>query len=152
MLVRFNLLKNQIYQLIYWRFLFLTYVRIVLLACSYLNLSKNSSLNTFFSKADAKVRLIFEPPKLFEVFFQKSFFWSGKVQNLIFVQYFNSSAFLSRKRVQKYCFTAYAPNLHNTFFMLFCILPPKSLILKRCRTAYFEYLWSRKRPSREHYI
>ena len=28
----------------------------------------------FFSKADAKVRLIFELPKLFEVFFKKSFF------------------------------------------------------------------------------
>mgnify|MGYP006373588633 CR=1 FL=1 len=28
----------------------------------------------FFSKADAKVRLIFEPPKLFEVFFKKVFF------------------------------------------------------------------------------
>ena len=28
----------------------------------------------FFSKADAKVRLIFELPKLFEVFFRKKFF------------------------------------------------------------------------------
>ena len=132
-----------------------TYINIsnlVLLACSYLNLSKNSSLNTFFSKADAKVRTIFELPKLFRSFFSKSFFWSGKVQNLIFVQYFNSSAFLSRKRVQKYCFTAYTPNIHNTFFILFCSCSPKSLILKRCRTAYFEYLWSRNRTTREHYI
>ena len=48
-------------------------VSLVLLACSYLNLSKNSSLNTFVSKADAKVMLIFELPKLFEVFFKKFF-------------------------------------------------------------------------------
>ena len=77
MLVRFNLLKNQIYQLIYWRFLFLTYVRIVLLACSYLNLSKNSSLNTSVSKEDAKVRLIFELPKIFRSFFSKKIFFEA---------------------------------------------------------------------------
>ena len=107
----------------------------------------------FFSKADAKVRLIFELPKLFEVFFsKKSFFWKWQVQDPIPFQHFNCTAFLSRKRVQKYCFTAYPPNLHNTFFALFCILPPKSLILKRCRRAYFEHLWSRKRTTREHYI
>ena len=55
----------------------ITYIiisNLVLLACSYLNLSKNSSLNTFFSKADAKVRTIFELPKLFRSFFSKSFF------------------------------------------------------------------------------
>ena len=33
------------------------------------------SLTTFFRKADAKVRLIFELPKLFRSFFRKSFFW-----------------------------------------------------------------------------
>ena len=150
-----NLLKNQIYQLIYWRFLFVTYINIsnlVLLACSYLNLSKNSSLNTFFAKADAKIRTIFELPKLFRSFFFKKFFLKRQVQNLIFVQYFNSSAFLSRKRVQKYCFTTYPPNHLDTFFILFCICLPKSLILKRCRRAYFEHLWSRKRITREHYI
>ena len=75
----------------------------------------------------------------FEVFFKKVFFESGRFKFPNFVQYFNSSAFLSRKRVQKYCFTAYPPNFHNTFFILFCILYPKSLILKRCRTAGFEY-------------
>ena len=106
----------------------------------------------FFSKADAKVRLIFELPKLFRSFFSKSFFWSGRLKFPNFVQYFNSSAFLSRKRLQKYCFTAYTPNIHNTFFILFCSCSPKSLILKRCRTAYFEYLWSRNRTTREHYI
>ena len=73
-----------------------------------------------------------------EVFFQKSFFWSGKVQNLIFVQYFNSSAFLSRKRVQNYCFKTYTPNHPDTFFILFCNYLPKSLILKRCRRADFK--------------
>ena len=97
----------------------------------------------FFSKADAKVRLIFELPKLFRSFFSKSFFWSGKVQNLIFVQYFNSSAFLSRKRVQKYCFTAYTPNIRNTFLQIFCSCSRKPLILKRCRTADFKGLWFR---------
>ena len=106
----------------------------------------------FFAKADAKVRLIFELPKLFRSFFKKFFFESGRFKFPNFVQYFNSSAFLSRKRVQKYCFTAYAPNLHNTFLQIFCICLPKSLILKRCRRAYFEHLWSRKRTTREHYI
>ena len=105
----------------------------------------------FFSKADAKVRTIFELPKLFRSFFKK-FFWSGRFKTLSLFQYFNSSAFLSRKRVQKYCFTAYPPNIHNTFFILFCSCSPKSLILKRCRTAYFEYLWSSNRTTREHYI
>ena len=106
----------------------------------------------FFSKADAKVRTIFELPKLFRSFFSKSFFWSGRIKFPNFVQYFNSSAFLSRKRVQKYCFTAYTPNHLETFFILFCICLPKSLILKRCRTAYFGHLGSRERLSREHYI
>ena len=36
----------------------------------------------FFRKADAKVRLFFEPPKLFEVFLT-IIFSIGKVQNLI---------------------------------------------------------------------
>ena len=82
----------------------------------------------FFRKADAKVRLFFEPPKLFEVFLKISFFSIGKVQNPIFVQYFNSSAFLSRKRVQNYCFTTYLPNVSAYFFALFCNLFAKSLI------------------------
>ena len=76
-------------------------------------------------------------------FSKKSFFWSGKVQNLIFVQYFNSSAFLSRKRVQKYCFTAYPPNIRNTFLQIFCSCSRKPLILKRCRTVDFKGLWFR---------
>ena len=106
----------------------------------------------FFSKADAKVRTIFELPKLFRSFFQKVFFESGRFKTLSLFQYLNSSAFLSRKRVQKYCFTAYTPNHPDTFFILFCSCSPKSLILKRCRTAYFGHLGSRERLSREHYI
>ena len=104
----------------------------------------------FFSESGCKGKAFFWTTKTFWSFFENYFFLIGKVQNPIFVQYFNSSAFLSRKRVQKYCFTAYAPNIHNTFFILFCSCSPKSLILKRCRTAYFEYLWSRNRTTREH--
>ena len=92
----------------------------------------------FFRKADAKVRQIFEPPKLFEVFFEKFLFQSGSSSLRPFVQYFNSSAFLSRKRVQNYCFTAYPPNISNSFFILFCSCLRKSLILKRCRRADFQ--------------
>ena len=68
---------------------------------------------------DAKVRIFFEPPKLFEVFFENYFFQSARSKTSSLYQYFNSSAFLSRKRVQNYCFTAYTPNLHNTFLPLF---------------------------------
>ena len=93
---------------------------------------KELFFNAFVSKADAKVRLFFEPPKLFEVFLKR------QVQNPIFVQYFITTAFLSRKRVQNYCFTAYPPNISNSFFILFCSCLRKSLILKRCRRADFE--------------
>jgi len=48
----------------------------------------------------------------------------------IFVQHFNSSAFLSRKRVQKYCFKTFPPNIQGTFFMLSCNFSAKSLIYK----------------------
>ena len=65
-----------------------------------------------------------------EEIFKKVFFeWKFKTSSLF--QHFNSSAFLSRKRVQNYCFTAYTPNLINTFLLTFCILLHKSLILKR---------------------
>ena len=69
----------------------ITYINIsnlVLLACSYLNLSKNSSLSPSFSKADAKVRTFSEPPKLFRSFF-KSFFWSGSSYPHLCFQNFN---------------------------------------------------------------
>ena len=89
----------------------------------------------FFRKADAKVRTFFEPPKLFRRNFRKSF--SVEVRDLNFVSVFQySSAFLSRKRVQNYCFTAYTPNLRNTFLQEKCNFARKSLILKKkCRTT-----------------
>ena len=89
----------------------------------------------FFRKADAKVRFFFEPPKLFRRNFQKSFFWNGSSCFRPFVQHFNSSAFLSRKRMQNYCFTTYLPNVCNHFFALFCNLFAKSLI---CRGVGFQ--------------
>ena len=84
----------------------------------------------FFEKADAKVRTFFELPKLFEVFFQKFFFEAVGSSSCPFVQYFNSSAFLSRKRMQNYCFTTYPPNTSSTFFSTFCNFFAKSLIFK----------------------
>ena len=87
---------------------------------------------TFFWKADAKVRTIFELPKLFRRNFQKKVF-QWRFKTLTSFQYFNSSAFLSRKRVQKYCFITYPPNIRNTFLQTFCIRSHNSLILKRCR-------------------
>ena len=92
----------------------------------------------FLFESGCKGKAYFWTTKTFWSFFSKKFFWSGKVQNLIFVQYFNSSAFLSRKRVQNYCFTAYPPNINNSFFILFCSFPAKSLILKICRRADFQ--------------
>ena len=71
-----------------------------------------------------------------EEIFKKSFF-ERRFVTLTLFQYFNSSAFLSRKRVQNYCFTAYPPNLRNTFLQEKCRFARKSLILKRCRRAYF---------------
>ena len=69
-----------------------------------------------------------------EEIFKKKFFERWFV-TLTQFQYFNSSAFLSRKRVQNYCFTAYHPNILNTFLLKICILLHKSLIIKRCRTT-----------------
>ena len=84
----------------------------------------------FFRKADAKVRLIFELPKLFSSFFEKFLFQSGSSSLRPFVQYFNSSAFLSRKRMQNYCFTTYLPNIIAYFFATFCNLIANSLICR----------------------
>ena len=131
----------------YWRFLFSYLSKLfVLLACLYLNLSKNSSLTAFFRKADAKVRTIFELPKLFRRFFQKVFF-DRLFITLSPFQHFNLSAFLSRKRVQNYCFTAYAPNIPASFFQRKCDFSPKLLILKRCRTTcFFKHILPFKYP------
>ena len=131
----------------YWRFLFSYLSKLfVLLACLYLNLSKNSSLKAFFRKADAKVRTIFELPKLFRRFFQKVFFDRLFITLSLF-QHFNLSAFLSRKRVQNYCFTAYVPNIPASFFQGKCDFSPKLLILKRCRTTcFFKHILPFKYP------
>ena len=40
------------------------------------------------------------------------------------------TAFLSRKRMQNYCFTTYLPNVNAYFFATFCILIAKSLICR----------------------
>jgi hypothetical protein len=54
----------------------------------------------FVSKADAKVRTFFEPPKLFRSFFQKVFF-EAEVHIPNFVSEFQSVPHLSRLRVQR---------------------------------------------------
>ena len=91
----------------------------------------------FFRKADAKVRTFSESPKLFRSFF-KSFFEAVGSSSCPFVQYFNSSAFLSRKRMQNYCFTTYLPNVCIHFFQTFCKLFANSLI---CRHVLQQFFW-----------
>ena len=99
----------------------------------------------FFWKADAKVRTIFELPKLFRRNFQKSFF-QWRFKTLTSFQYFNSSAFLSRKRVQKYCFITYPPNIRNSFLQTFCIRSHNSLILKDAVKHIFTGKYTRQFP------
>ena len=107
---------------------------------------KELFFTAFFRKADAKVRTIFELPKLFRRFFSKSFFDRLFITLSLF-QHFNLSAFLSRKRVQNYCFTAYAPNIPASFFQGKCDFSPKLLILKRCRTTcFFKHILPFKYP------
>ena len=84
----------------------------------------------FFRKADAKVRLIFELPKLFEVFFEKFLFQCWRSVSSSMLQYFITTAFLSRKRMQNYCFTTYLPNVYTPFFQTFCKLFANSLICR----------------------
>ena len=82
----------------------------------------------------------------FEDFFQKVFF-DRLFITLSPFQHFNLSAFLSRKRVQNYCFTAYAPNIPASFFQGKCDFSPKLLILKRCRTTcFFKHILPFKYP------
>jgi len=82
----------------------------------------------------------------FEDFFQKVFFDRLFITLSLF-QHFNLSAFLSRKRVQNYCFTAYAPNIPASFFQGKCDFSPKLLILKRCRTTcFFKHILPFKYP------
>ena len=91
----------------------------------------------FFWKADAKVRQIPEPPKLFEEKFSESF------HHTVFItfslrQHVNFIPFLSRKRMQNYCFTTYPPNIPNNFFRLFYAFYVKSLICKEVVRLVFE--------------
>ena len=46
------------------------------------------------------------------------------------LQYFITTAFLSRKRMQNYCFTTYPPNVTPYFFATFCKLFANSLICR----------------------
>ena len=83
----------------------------------------------FFWKADAKVRQISEPPKLFEEKFSESFYWPA-VHNLFPASVCQLIPFLSRKRMQNYCFKTYPPNLCTKFFTLFCRSLANSLICR----------------------
>ena len=91
----------------------------------------------FFRKADAKVRLIFEPPKLFEEKFSESFHQRPFI-TFSLRQHVNFIPFLSRKRMQNYCFTTYPPNVSNNFFRLFCKFLVKWLICKHVVRQVFE--------------
>ena len=90
----------------------------------------------FFSKADAKVRTFFEPPKLFGRNFQKSFF-QWRFVTLIFVSVFQLICVSLSKAGAKVLLYGICTKLSCLFFRLKCTIFPKSLILKRCRTAGF---------------
>ena len=72
----------------------------------------------FFSKADAKVRLIFELPKLFRSFFSKSFFWSGKFKT---PSLFSISTRL-RFSLESGCKITALQHILQTYGTLFCKL------------------------------
>ena len=74
----------------------------------------------FLFESGCKGKAYFWTTKTFQKKFSKKFFWSGSSCFRPFVQHFNSSAFLSRKRVQNYCFTTYLPNVSSYFFATFC--------------------------------
>ena len=98
----------------------------------------------FFRKADAKVRQIFEPPKLFEVFFEKFLFQCWRFVSSSMLQYFITTAFLSRKRMQNYCFTTYLPNVNAYFFANFCKLFANSLICRYVLRQGFSFVFQGK--------
>ena len=72
------------------------------------------SLTAFFRKADAKVRLIFELPKLFRSFFEKSFL-SGS-SSLIFVSVFQ---LYRRFSLESGCKITALKHINQTLFALF---------------------------------
>ena len=106
----------------------------------------------FFSKADAKVRTFSEPPKLFGRNFQKKSFFSGGSRPSSLFQYFNSSAFLSRKRVQNYCFTAYHPNILNTFLLKICTLLLNLLVFKSKKRTVTRQWFLPENPPLPYYL
>ena len=69
----------------------------------------------FFSKADAKVRLIFELPKLFEVFFEILFF---KAEVLVSVPLFSISTHL-RFSLESGCKITALKHICQILFALF---------------------------------
>ena len=66
----------------------------------------------------------------FQVFFEKFLFQCWRSVSSSMLQYFITTAFLSRKRMQNYCFTTYLPNLSTLFFQTFCKLFANSLICR----------------------
>ena len=66
----------------------------------------------------------------FQVFFEKFLFQCWRSVSSSMLQYFITTAFLSRKRMQNYCFTTYLPNVCNHFFQTFCKLFANSLICR----------------------
>ena len=81
----------------------------------------------FFEKADAKVRLIFELPKLFEVFLKKVFFQIGKVQILIFV--FTISSLL-RFSLESGCKITALQHILQTYHALFYHFPATFILTR----------------------
>ena len=127
--------KSILNLLSYWRFLFLTLSK-TCTTCLFISKSfKELFFNGFLSESGCKGKAYFWTTKTFRKKFSKKSFFQRRFVTFIFVQYFNSSAFLSRKRVQKYCFTTYTPNPWSTFSHTFLQFHRKSLILKTCRKA-----------------
>ena len=96
---------------------------------------KELFFTAFFRKADAKVRLIFELPKLFRSFFSKSFFWSGSSspQSLSAFQLICVSLSKADAKLLLYNISA------KHCCILFCKFLAKSLI---CRTVGGLSFWT----------
>ena len=104
----------------------------------------------FFSKADAKVRTIFELPKLFRSFFSKSFFLKRKFISSSLFQNFNLYRISLDCGCKGRAFII-THQMHETLFLQsFRNLLRKSLIYKRCRRAYF--LKHKSNPSHTSYL
>ena len=82
----------------------------------------------FRFESGCKGKAYFWTTKTFWSFFWKSFFSTGRFKTLSSVQYFMITAFLSRLRVQNYCFITYLPNNPATFLIIFRKVFSNSLI------------------------